>query len=236
MGLRTSRLIKASALAVGFLMLVGFSSMSAKADEVAFGGYTNGCFNCGSAVPNSSAYQTNTLLRLSFGNSAFSSTTVGGCLGFGGNPQPVPGPQNIDNLGSFTLSMTNNTYTGNTFSLRVTFTLPPGILSGGNGGSANSQIFSATLNGAVNTLGNGGVSITFSTTPILFTFSNASGSGSFLFAVNPLSINPGQTAEITVQITSATQTAVPETATMLLLGAGVVGAAALVRWRIRKRT
>lgn len=224
------RVLRATMLGIAVMVVFAFTSGMAKADEVTFQHYTNGCFNCGSAGLNANLYQTASLLGLSFGNSTFGGTKVAGYLAFGGNSQSVPGSQNVDNLGAFTLLNTNNVYNGNTFSLRVTFILPPGI----NG--RNSQIFSATLTGAVKSTGNGGVTIDFDNTPILFTFSTAGGSGSFQLRVNDLAINPGQTAEITGQITSAGPTAVPEPAGMFLLGAGLMGAAAFARWRIKHHT
>ena len=50
-------------------------------------------------------------------------------------------------------------------------------------------------------------------------------------SINDLSINPGQTASITGQITGAQQTAIPEPATMFLLSTGFVSIAAGLRRR-----
>lgn len=214
-------------IGLGLLAMMAVVGGVAKADEVTFAGYTNGMFN--GTPPNTSASQTTALGGLTYLNSTFAGTTANGILGIGGNPQnPLTGPQNLNNLGSFNLAVNNFTYNGNTFSLRVTFTLPPGI----NG--SNSAIFSATLTGTVTSTSNGGVFIDFNNTPVLFTFSNPSATGSFLFSVNDLSIFPGQTAEITGTITAAQQTTVPEPASMLLLGTGLISAAGFARWRLRK--
>src|SRR5215207_7227135 len=117
------------------LTVLALGQREARADEVFISGYTNGCFNCISP-PNTSATQTATLLGLTYVNSTFAGTTAAGFRGLGGNPIAPP-TQNVNNLGAFSLSTTPATYTGNTFTLRVTFTAPEGIAG------SNTALFTA---------------------------------------------------------------------------------------------
>lgn len=191
-----------------------------QAAEVSFSGYTNGAFGVGAIPPNTSALQTATSIGLSYQNSTFSGTSASGFVGLGAAGTPI-GTQDVDNLGSFSLSTTPASYAGQDFNLRVSFGAPTGIAG------SNTAVYVADLFGTVASGPAGGVLIDFNNTPTLFAFSNGLNAGSFVFTINDVALAPGTSAvPLTGQIDGAQQTPVPEpSAFAVVAAAGAAGAA-----------
>ena len=130
---------------------------------------------------------------MTYNNSTFNGTTAAGFLGLNTTASTRTWITSALSL----LPLPLNTY-NTPFTLQVTFTAPQGI------SGSNIATFTATVTGTVISDTIGGVFIDFNPTPILFTFSDTNcgattipgqqttcGTGSFMFSVNDLSVNPG---------------------------------------------
>lgn len=196
----------ASTMAFSLIAVASVFPTVANAGEIHLAGSTLGSLNGEPFVASTS------VLDLAFASSTFDNDTVGGSLDLGGNANPA---SNFNNLGSFSLGLTNAVYNGNQFSLQVTFS-SPSIVAGGS-----VTTFNDVITGTVKS-GNGGVFVNFDNTPQTFTFANATAKGSFTMFVNDVSIAPGQDASLTAHITGS-QEPVPEPASLAILGIGMVG-------------
>lgn len=191
--------------------VLALGATQARADEVTVAGTTDGCFSA--TCPG-----TNPLGGLTFTGTSFGQiTTVGGFAA-------------VSDLGTFSLDNTTYDYTGSTFTLDVTFTMPSNV-------SGSPTTFTAQLMGSVKnspTL-NGGVYIDFNNTTQYFTFNDGVNQGSFGFNVNDLSLNANSSNTISGNIVAASQTPVtsaPEPGSFALLAGGFLTVTGLFR---RKR-
>ena len=197
--------VKFSVLAVCAVAAVAFalSPIQARADEINLAGSTTGFFN---GTPGLTSLNSG---GLTFTNDAyFNNTTVGGTAALV--------------LGSFFLSASPvyYNYGGNSFTLDVNFTSPPGS------GSVNST---AQVQGSVS-LNNGGVWIVnWSQPDLTVDFTNSYGNpDSFALALNSVSLAPNSSALLTgfVSYTAPPgggSSTVPEPPTVALAGLGIAG-------------
>ena len=199
-------LLKSVSIAIALVGVMFLAQGEVRADEVTISGFTTGA---------------TTAPQLAFfGNNSFTGTTFLGVGALSG----------ANNLGTFSLPTAPGQLVGGLFSLGITFTSPTGI-AGGQGAT-----FTALIQGTVSPNVNvGGVSIDFDNTPQLFTFNDGNTSGSFSLTLADLFVESGQTAILTAGIRGSQTDAIPEPATLLLLGTGITGIAAKMRSKRRKR-
>ena len=196
-----NKILRGVAFSIALLVIIGASHAAARADEVTLTGSTTFL----NSVPN-----------LTFTGNSFTGTTALGIGSLSG----------ANSLGTFALGTGPLSAIGGAFQLDILFTSPTGI----NGGQGASYL--ASIVGTISpNIDQGGVNVHFLNPTQSFTFNDGVNTGSFSLTVADLFVQTGRSANLTAGITGEQAPAVPEPATLFLLGTGIAGVAAKIRSR-----